>query len=229
MKKISLLLLLPALLFTACRRNESFLSGQFKNSGSIIFLDEILPDEIRTVDTLLIVNGFFSYRFNRKEEGIYRLRFSDSNLLSFVSGPADHIEVTGDARDLVHSYRIRGNTSSEMLWESNRRVNEMYALTDSLSRIFKKARTVDSLGAVVAQLDSCYYTHFLTCKTALTALIENHPSELAALPVFYQRIGTRSIFSEETDSVLFHNMLGKLTEKHPENPHVKALQERLNP
>ena len=228
MKKI-LFLLLPAVLVSACKREKGSLSGHFENAPSAVFLDEILPDEIRTADTLLLVNGSFTYRFNRREEGLFRLRFSDTSLLSFVAGSDDRLEVEGDARDLPHTYRIRGNVSSEMLWEANRRVNGMYALTDSLSRIFKAAQAADSLEAVVGQLDSCYHTHFLSCRACLASLIENHPGELAVLPVFYQHIGTRPFFSETTDSVLFRDMVKKLTEAHPENPHVKALQERLNP
>lgn len=229
MKRIIFTLLSVFLACSACRHNESFLSGHFENGGSIVYLDEILPDDIQTIDTLLLVNGSFTYRFDRKEEGLFRLRFTDTSLLSFVAGPDDRLEVEGDARDLPHTYRIRGNVSSEMLWEANRRVNGMYDLTDSLSRIFKAAQAADSLDAVAGQLDSCYYTHFQSCRACLTALIENHPGELAALPVFYQRIGTRSFFSETSDSLLFHDMVKKLTEAHPENPHVKALQERLNP
>lgn len=229
MKRITCILLSVFLACSACRHNESSLSGHFENGGSTVYLDEILPDDIQTIDTLLLVNGSFTYRFDRKETGLFRLRFSDTSLLSFVAGPGEQLQVDGDARDLPHTYHIHGNVSSEMLWEANRRINGMYALTDSLSRIFKKAQAADTLDHIIGQLDSCYHTHFLSCKSYLTSLIENHPGELAVLPVFYQRIGTRPLFSEETDSVLFRNMIRKLTEAQPENPHVKAIQERLNP
>lgn len=229
MKKILCILFSAVLVCSACRREKGSLTGHFDNAPSAVFLDEILPDEIRTIDTLLLVNGNFTYRFRNKEEGLFRLRFSDTSLLSFTARRDDRLEVEGDALDLPHTYRIRGNVSSGMLWEANRRINGMYALTDSLSQLFKKAQTTDSMGLVLSRLDSCYYTHFQSCKSFLTALIENHPGELAVLPVFYQHVGTRPLFSEETDSLLFRDMAEKLIETHPDNPHVKALQERLNP
>ena len=220
------LTVLLGMALAGCQPSGVRLSGHFDHGGKMLFLDEITPESVVTVDTILMVNGSFSHRFTPEHTGIYRLRANDTSLVSFVAGGNDQLAFSGDARDLGRSYRVTGNTSSQMLWESNRRVREMYRLTDSLSRIFLHAKQTDSLWAVSPALDSCYYTHFMACKSALAALIENHPDELAALPVFHQRIGVNRFFSEQNDSLLYNLMKEKLVAAHPDNPHIKALQEK---
>lgn len=217
---------LTAVLLYGCTPSGTSLSGHFENSGGILFLDEITPEKtVVTLDTILLVNGNFNYRFKPEYEGIYRLRANDTSLLPFVAGGNDNLTFSGDARNLIGSYRVDGNISSQMLWETSRRVHEMYRLTDSLSRIFMEAQRTNS--PPPPSLDSCYYTHFLACKSALAALIENHPSELAAISIFHQRIGVNRFFSEQNDSALYRMMKEKLVAAHPDNPHIKALQEEF--
>ena len=218
--------LLTGMALAGCQHTAVRLSGHFDHGGKLLYLDEIIDGKVVTLDTILMVNGSFSHRFSPDYEGIFRLRVNDTSLLSFVAGGNDQLTFSGDARDLSRSYRVTGNTSSQMLWESNRRVREMYAVTDSLSRIFLHAKQTDSLWAISPALDSCYYTRFLACKSALAALIEAHPSELAALPIFCQKIGLNRFFTEQNDADLFRMMKEKLTAAHPGNPHIKALQEK---
>ena len=220
------LTVLLGLALSGCQHSGVRISGHFDHGGKMLFLDEITPESVVTKDTILLVNGSFDYRFKPENEGIFRLRVNDTSHLSFVAGGNDRLTFSGDARDLSRSYRVTGNISSEMLWESNRRIREMYAVTDSLSRIFLQAKQADSLWAVSPALDSCYYAHFLSCKSALAALIEKHPSELAALPIFFQQIGVNRFFSEEKDSALYLMMKKELSAAHPDNPHIKALQEK---
>jgi len=219
---------LTAVLLTGCNPSGTGISGHVESSGGMLFLDEITPETVVTIDTILLVDGNFRYRLKNKYEGIYRLRANDTSLLSFVAGSNDNLSFSGDAKDLSGSYRVSGNISSQMLWETNRRVREMYRLTDSLSRIFNHARLTDSLQELSPVLDSCYNTRFLACKSALAALIENHPDELASLPIFFQRIGVRRFFSEQNDAALYRLMKEKLIAAHPDNPHIKALQEKDN-
>ncbi len=216
------------LLLCGCQSPNFTLSGHFDPCPTHqVYLDEILPDGIRTLDTLLIVNGDFSYRMEHEEAGLFRLRFSDTNFLTFSGKGNDRLVFSGNAEDLPHTYSVRGNISSDILWKANCRINEMYALTDSLSRLFVQAKNGEEIQKISQTLDSCYNARFQICKNHLEALIRNHPEDIAVLPVFYQRVGTRPFFSEKEDTALFQEMVKNLTESMPENPHVKYLQERV--
>ena len=99
--------------------------------------------------------------------------------------------------------------------------------TDSLSRIFKRAQQSDSLSQLGPALDSCYQTHFLSCRAFLEELIENNLDDLAVLPVFYQRVGTRAFFSESADADLLRRIQSHLNRAYPGNTHILSLNERL--
>lgn len=229
MRKTGLSILLPLiLLLCGCHRNDFRLTGHLENCGTeVLYLDELLPDGIVCRDTLLVVQGSFSHHFPQKETSIFRLRVSDTNFISFIGGGEDQLNFTGDARNLKQSYRVEGNASSQLLWEANRRVDAMYRLTDSLSRIFKRAHQHDSLAILGPALDSCYLTHFLSCRAFLEQLIENNLDDMAVLPVFYQRVGTRAFFSETTDSLLLRRIQRHLNQTYPGNTHITCLNERL--
>ena len=214
-------------LISSCKRQSFTISGHLDHGeNSYLYIDEINPDGIAVLDTLLLIQGNFSYTINGKAEGIYRLRLNDSSFISFIGGDNDQLRISGDADSLIRSYRISGNRSSTILWEANRRVDGMYHITDSLSRLFKQAQREGRTDSLIPILDSCYFTHFLSCKNFLQHLIENNPDQLAILPLFYQRVGTRRFFSEEQDSVLFQEIVRQLEANYPENKHTLALNER---
>ena len=65
---------LTAMLLYGCTPSGTSLSGHFENSGGILFLDEITPEKtVVTLDTILLVNGNFNYRFKPEYEGQMRL------------------------------------------------------------------------------------------------------------------------------------------------------------
>ncbi|MBO4282841.1 MAG: hypothetical protein J5873_06590 [Bacteroidales bacterium] len=227
-KRLFRLLPLLPLLLCGCHSKDFCLTGSFEHcEADVLYLDELLPDGIVCRDTLLLVNGDFLHRFHQEETSIFRLRLSDTNFLSFIGGGEDRLTFQGDATDLKRSYRVSGNTSSQLLWEANRRVDAMYRLTDSLSRIFKRAQQSDSLSQLGPALDSCYQTHFLSCRAFLEELIENNLDDLAVLPVFYQRVGTRAFFSESADADLLRRIQSHLNRAYPGNTHILSLNERL--
>lgn len=212
---------------TACSHQNFSISGQIKQyDGNSLYIDEINPDGITVLDTVLLINGNFSYNFKSSEEGLFRLRLNDTVFVPFMGGGNDKLQFSGDAKDLIRTYQIKGNESSEILLEVQQRINSMYQLTDSLSKIFKQAQIEGKIDSITPYLDSCYYTHFQSCKSYLKGLIENHMGQLVTLPLFYQRIGTRSFFSEKNDSEFFMDIYQNLKDNYPDNKHVLAIQEK---
>lgn len=212
----------------SCKRQQFEISGHFDNCNSMyVMLDEIKPDNIEIIDTILIINGNFRYKFKVEQESIYRLRLSDTNLLPLIGGKKDKLSIRADAGDLSGTYKIEGNDASMILWDVNRQIGKMYRLTDSLSKIFKEYQARDSLSYILPFIDSCYYTNFLACKSYLKSVIENNKGNIAVIPVFYQKIGTKRFFSEGQDSLLFNDMLKNLQKTHPDNPHVKEISEKF--
>ena len=222
----SLILGICCCLFS-CGNQDFSISGHLEQGkDNCLFIDEINPDGIAVLDTLLLINGNFSYRIRSKEEGLYRIRLDDTTFVPFMGGRHDKLVFSGNANNLTHSYRISGNESSEILWEVQQQINDMYRLTDSLSKLFIQAQKEERLDSITPLLDSCYFTNFQSCRSYLRNIIDNHLGELVTLPLFYQRIGTRNFFSEKNDAELFMNICQQLLKKHPDNKHVRALQEK---
>lgn len=211
----------------ACERQSFTVSGHLDDcSSNFLIIDEIQPDGITVLDTILLIDGDFRYPIKNREESIYRLRLNDTTFISFMGKKGDKLQISGNAKDLLHTYQICGNKASKILWEVNQRVDAMYRLTDSLSQLFKTAQIEGKTDSIIPLLDSCYYTHFQSCKSYLQNIIENNPDQLVVLPVFYQKVGVRSFFSETNDRALWEEMLTHLQKHYPDNAHVKALQER---
>ncbi|MBO4403535.1 MAG: DUF4369 domain-containing protein, partial [Bacteroidales bacterium] len=130
------LILLSCIGLAACERQQLTVSGHLEDCNeNYLFLDEITPDGINILDTILIMGGDFKYPIKKKEESLYRLRLNDTNFISFMGKRGDKVEISGNAQDLAHTYQISGNEASKVLREVSQRVDIMYQITDSLSKL----------------------------------------------------------------------------------------------
>jgi hypothetical protein len=214
--------------FTACKENGFTVKGKFENNHyAYCVLDEVRPYEIAALDTILLINNGFSYFVNTIEKGFYRIRFDDTTFITFIAGDKDNISLTGDLLCIKNTQNIIGNEESKLFLEVNRKVHEMYLITDSLAKIFVAYKDTEAFDSIRTQLDSCYYHNFEYYKNYLRDFIIQHPNKLASISAFYQKIGYRNFFSDIEDKELLDKMIKELSIAYPSNQHVIALKERL--
>ncbi len=216
-------------IFIACDKSGFTVKGNFENCRfNYCVLDEVRPYEIVTLDTILLIKNSFSHFVNTLEKGFYRIRFDDTTFITFIAGNKDNIFLSGDVLDIKKTQKIIGNEESELFLEVNRKVYEMYLITDSLAKIFVAYKNTTAFDTIRPQLDTCYYKNFDYYKNYLKDFIIQHPNKLASISAFYQKIGHRNFFSSTEDRELLDRMIKELTIAYPSNQHVIALKEKLN-
>lgn len=214
---------------TACHKDGFTVKGKFmKSNYKVCILDEVLPDEIVTKDTILLIDNGFSYFVPTIEKGFYRIRFDDTVAITFIAGNKDNILLEGNLSDIKNTQKISGNEESELFLQVNKKVHEMYLITDSLTKIFKQYENTEQFDSITVHLDSCYYRNFHLYRNYLYDFIIQHPNKLASISAFYQKIGHRNFFSSVDDRELLNKMVHELSISYPNNQHVIALKKRLN-
>ncbi len=216
------------LLYSSCQKNGFTVKGDFThNKYNFCVLDEILPTEIIPTDTILLLNNSFSHTINRTEKGFYRIRFEDTVYITFIAGEKDNISIKGNLDNIKNTQEITGNEESKLFLEVNKKIHEMYLITDSLSKIFLDQKDHEDFARISEELNASYFYYFNLYKEYLHDFIIQHPNKLASISAFYQKIGHRSFFSSEEDRELLEKMIKELSISYPNNQHVIALKEKL--
>jgi len=214
-------------LLCGCKQNKTVISGAIEHSNSsYLLLMQIFPDEVVTVDTVLLLNGNFSHRIKSEQVGVYLLRFSDDVFLSFIANKGDKLVFSGDADNLLESYNIQGNEETKLLIENNRKLDQVYKETETLSKEFIKHTNNGNLDSIRI-IDSLYAVLFEQHRVYLTNFIRSNPDKLASLMAFYQTLGRNAFFSIKEDRNLLEEIYPALVKKYPNSVYANDLKEKL--
>ncbi len=211
------------------QKKRFYSKGEFSNNTyTYCVLDEIQPYDIIPIDTILLINNTFKQFVPCTDKSFYRIRFTKENSITFIAGDKDNISISADLNDTKKTQNISGNEESVLFLEVNKKIHEMYLITDSLSKIFVKYKGTNEFDSICNQLDSCYYQNFNYYKNYLQDFIIQHPNKLASISAFYQKIGYRPFFSVTENRELVEKMMKELSITYPNNQHVKALGEKFS-
>jgi hypothetical protein len=228
-QKILFTVLCTMFLFTACTRNRIMISGVIENYDKSCFvLKQILPDEVLPVDTVLVLNGKFSYRLKSNQVGVYLLQFNDTLFTTFIANPDDELVFYADVNNLRQTYDVQGNEETKLLIENQRKLEQLYQKTKLLSDRFIRFDYKDNFDSLTRELDSIYAVNFDNHKKYLTDFILSHPDKLASLMAFYQLLGNNAFFSMEEDRKLLDSVYPILSKTYPESIYIDDLKEKLS-
>lgn len=205
------------------------ISGKFDHAKQPYFiLSQILPEELLTIDTVLMIKGSFSYRIRTEQVGVYLMQFSDTTFISFIANRGDHLVFSGDMLHLSKTYHVSGNKETDLLIESRHKLDELYDQTELLSQMFLQHTYRDDYDSVKHVVDSLYAVSVALHKQYLTTFILAHPDKLASLLAFYQMLGNHAFFSMEEDNATLHAIFPALSKEYPESIYIQNLEEKLN-
>jgi RecG-like helicase len=204
------------------------ISGVIENYDKSCFvLRQILPDEVISIDTILVLNGKFSYGLKSNQVGIYLLQFDDTLFTSFIVNSGDKLVFYADANNLKQTYNMQGNEETKLLIENQRKLEQLYQKTKLLSDRFIQSVYKDNFDSLICVLDSMYAVNFDNHKKYLTDFILSHPDKLASLMAFYQSLGNNAFFSMEEDSKLLETIYPVLSKTYPNSIYIDDLKEKL--
>lgn len=155
-----LILLAVILSITGCGKKEKNKSvhGRLRNAeNSWIYMQQITEQGDKTIDSVLSEkDGTFKLQNPATDPEFYVLRSNATNVVFLFLKPEDNVEVTGDAKNLEMTYRVRGSKDSELI-QQLRSHDRM--LSDSLGKKYEELRAEnpelkDSIGLSLQRIYS---------------------------------------------------------------------------
>lgn len=138
-----------ALVLSACngdkKGNSNFeLKGTLKDAnGETLVLEKLASQRPIVVDSCVIDEaGNFEFKNYVPSIGFYRIKLSEQNFGMLVMDSTDKISITGSAKDLGNTYKVKGSAETTLFLEYNDLAKANRFRVDSLQEAFKMAMTM---------------------------------------------------------------------------------------
>ena len=218
-------MLLLLLLFVSCGKTTKITGGISNTPQKYAMLYKMLPYELEWMDTILLVNGKFSYLLHPDEMTIYVLRFNDTCFASFAMNAGEKVHIEAQYPDINRSMNIQGNEETRLMFQTRQ---QLFALDDKVKTLSEQFRQnsmpMDSLNQqLMTEYDTLYQAH----KCWLKQFILSHPQYLASLTAYYQTLGRNAFFSVPEDRYLLDTLYRHLSLAYPNSMYVRDLAEKL--
>ena len=206
MKKIVFFTLVIAV-FTACGTNESFkIEGKLSNSeGGTILLQELKSTDKVTLDSAKInKDGTFKLKGKNNKPAFYSIYLAKNNDITLVINPGNKIIIEADARDLPHTYSVKGSKDAELSCALNKKLNETLKKVSKLGQTYEDSLGSRNILAIRARLDSSYKAIEADQRIFTKEFIRNNSHSLVSIMALYQQIGSkRSVLNPTEDFDIF--------------------------
>jgi peroxiredoxin len=237
MKKISLLFAILGIVLIGCSNSNSSADGDYTVSGTLknaagktIYLERLTPQALVKMDSAVLdESGKFNLHLAYTEPDFFILQVDERNFVYLTIDSTDtHIEVTGDANDLVHSYAVKGSHLSQETQAIVLHNSFSLERIDSLSAIYKVNQNSPKIDSIKHVLDLKYRKIYEEERRFLQQFINRNSDNLAGLLGLYQQLGPRNyVFSFQQDMPLFEKVAKGLAKNYPNCSHTKQLNSQI--
>jgi hypothetical protein len=212
-------------MLVGCQTDKTRLSGYFADlNADYLIINQLLPEGIRTSDTMALAGGRFMHTLRGEGVKIYLIPINDTLLLPFIAQPGDRLRLTAQGPDFDRTYRVEGNEESRLLLELRQTLTRFDDTLKPLSQFLRRHQNADSLLRLSDSLHAVYETHFQRHRAYLTDFINTNPDKLASLTAFYQTLGRRAFFDPVEDIQLMEKLFENLRRAYPESEYVQQLE-----
>ena len=219
-------LILPLIILFACGRNHVKVSGVIKETEmEMIYLDKMGAAEIVSVDSSGInKHGKFNLKTKAPGLNFYRLRLSDNNFVTLLTGPGEKIRVTSNKEYLPENYELTGSENSQKVKLLDNHLLETQKKLDSLTNMFIELNDKPGFDTIGEGINEAYQNVVNEQRNFNIRFVLENLNSLASIKALYQ------MFDENT-YVLYRNrdlqylkiVSDSLQKTYPESKHTKAL------
>jgi peroxiredoxin len=225
------LLVLSALIISSCGfRKKIKVKGQLINaSNEYIFLKEMTSTDVFTVDSTKIdAEGEFILRGEKDKPAFYMLYLTRNNNITLIIKPGEKLKISGDIKDLVHTYTVEGSPDSRLAKELNDKINSTLGKIDSLGRTYHDSIHSKNILTIRAKLDSIYETIVNNQLDYTKAFITNNLHSMASLMALYQQLSPkRSVLNPAEHFELFKMVDSVMMIDFPTTDAVQSLHKLI--
>jgi len=183
--------LLAILILAGCKSNTVEISGTILNhvKGEYIYLDELLSDQLKTVDSVLITEqGTFTIKKEVESPSFYLLKIKDSNFLTMLLEPGEKVTLSADHDSLNYPVTVSGSKGTELMADYNNTLRKTINKLTGLNKIYQDNIDSPGLPAVIESLDSMAQSYLTEINAYTKDYIDKNISSLVSLVALYQQV-----------------------------------------
>ncbi len=209
--------------------NELIIQGTFANADQrLLMFEELSTSANIFIDSVYTrPDGSFLIRQPVQDAAFYILRLDEKNSITLLIEPGEVLDITGDANDLVASYKVDGSAGSDLLAELAKAHFQNMLRVDSLVQIFRDKKNDPDFETTRQQLNESYQDIFDDQQEYVKSFIEANPNSLASVIALYQYFGSKLLLRESEHFDYFESLSKSLTSQYPSNKHVMDLKRRV--
>ncbi len=215
----------------SCSKNSQYakIEGVIEglNDGELVLRILELNTQ-RTVDTIDIKNGKFSYKVNKSSPApeFYYLYHKERKLSSLILLPGDRVNIYTDT--LGNNQSVEGSDESHLLILLEKKISEAQKKFDSLSFEMNAAASagdVKKADKINYELGSLYVKQ----KQDAIKYIYKNPRSLTNMILLYHRFSPQvPLFADIRDVMLFRRVYDSLIVVYPNSNYLTSLENEIS-
>jgi len=231
MKKLLITLISAAAIMFGCKGKTVEISGTLINpiSGKYIYLEELLPSELKRIDSALIgADGTFNFKKRVSTPSFYILQLANNNSLIMLLEPGDNIIMNAFFDSLSYPSALAGSKSTALMIEYDNQLRNSAKKLRSLNEIYVENIDNPMLDIIFESLDSLSKVYMDEINTYTKNYIDENTGSLVSLMALFQQVAPNLYVMEPTeDFEYFVKVDNALSKKYPDNMFVKTLHEQI--
>ncbi len=222
-----IVLISTATFLHSCQKSANYqLSGTAIASEDVI-ISEILPQELKALDTIAIVNGEFKYDRMFSSPTFLLLEFSTGiRLPIFIEKDVEVVMNVIDTSE-YGTFVAMGSVSAEKMAKQRDLFVGSLTFRDSLEDLNYYYQGDDSLAILRPQWNESFLERITFHKNEIKKIINQDTTDLSNIMAFYQSLGQLELFSFEEDEAYFQKVDNGLQARYSENEHAKYFHNQL--
>jgi len=224
MRKI--VLFLPLIILFACGRNHVRISGIIKETEKeMIYLDKMGAGDIVSVDSSGIKkHGGFNFNIKASELNFYRVRLTDNNFVTLLTGPGEKIRITSNKEYLPENYELTGSENSQKIRLLDNHLLKTQKKLDSLTNLFKELNNKPGFDTISEGLNEAYLKVEDEQRNFNIRFVLENINSLASIKALYQKFDENTyVLYKNRDLQYLKIVSDSLQKAYPESKHTKAL------
>lgn len=231
MKKSLILIFVVAMIAANCKNSNIKLNGKLISpiKGEYIYLDELQPDKLVTVDSVQInEDGIFTFSRNVKNPSFYLLKTDETNFLTLLLEPGQNIEITAYRDSLNYPSKVSGSKGTILMNEYNIELRKTINQLTGLREIYLQNLNTPDLPVVMERIDSLAQNYLINLNSYTKKYIDKNLTSLVSMVALYQQVAPNEyVLHPDKDLKYYVKVDSALFLEYPEYEPVKSLHKQV--
>ncbi|MGA1977365.1 MAG: TlpA disulfide reductase family protein [Bacteroidales bacterium] len=227
MKKTLSLLSIILILFTSCKRKESFLIRGSTRDGhhKYVYLSRIDISSVVPIDSAIIgMKGNFFFRVKAKEPDFYQLGYSSADFITLLANPGEKISIVLNGSKTFNNYSVTGSEGSSLIRIIDYKLIDTKNKLDSLSSLYQIESGKPGFETKKQLLEQEYRDIVKEQRKFNIGFILRNTKSLSIIKAIYQRINDQTyVLYDPHDLQYLKIAADSLKRYYPESRHTKSL------